>query len=76
MLRQNNYSVYIFAVFVRETRKVDKRAVTMLFGPTNCQKVFLLSPLELNFKTFMNPASGKYARVDLEDEVPFWNDSM
>ena len=40
----------------------------MFVGPTNCGKSFLLSPLELIFKTFMNPTFGKCAWVDLGDK--------
>ena len=47
----------------------------MLTGPTNCGKSFLLNPLELIFKCFMNPAAGKYAWVGLDQcEVAYLND--
>ena len=77
MLRQNNFNVNVFADAVREAiiKGRQKNNNIMLVGPTNCGKSFLLNPLELIFKTFMNPASGKYAWVDLGDkEVAFLND--
>ena len=47
----------------------------MLVDPTNCGKSFLLSPVELIFRIFLNPASRKSAWVDLGDkEVAFLND--
>ena len=39
----------------------------MLVGPTNCGKSFLLDPLELIYKTFMNPSTTSYAWVGLEE---------
>ena len=48
----------------------------MLIGPTNCGKSFLLNPIELMFKTFVNPAIDRYAWVGLDEcEVAYSNDS-
>ena len=53
-----------------------------LVGSTNCEKSFLLHPLEIMFKSFVNPANGKYAWVDLEElEVAYlidfrWSSKM
>jgi len=47
----------------------------MLVGPTNCGKSFLLNPIELMYNCFVNPASGKYAWVGLDEkEVAYLND--
>ena len=47
----------------------------MIVDPTNCGKSFLLDPLELIFKAFVNPATTKYSWTNLENkEVVFLND--
>ena len=47
----------------------------MLVGPTNCGKSFLLDPLEIIYKTFMNPSATSYAWVGLEGcAVAYLND--
>ena len=47
----------------------------MLVGPTNCGKSFLLDPLELIYKTSMNPSATSYAWVGLEEcEIAYLND--
>ena len=77
VLRQNNFNISVFADSVREAiiKGRQKNNNIMLVGPTNCGKSFLLSPLELIFKTFMNPACEKYAWLELGDkEVAFLND--
>ena len=77
VLRQDSFNISVFADSVREAiiKGRQKNNNIILVGPTNCGKSFLLSPLQLIFKTFMNPASGKYAWIDLGDkEVAFLND--
>ena len=47
----------------------------MIVGPANCGKTFILKPLTVIFKTFVNPASGTFAWVGVEDaECIFLND--
>ena len=47
----------------------------MLVGPTNYVKSFLLDPLELIYKTIMNPSATSYAWVGLEEcEIAYLND--
>ena len=47
----------------------------LLVGPTNCGKSFLLNPLELIYKTFVNPAMGRYVWIGLDEcEVAYLND--
>ena len=46
----------------------------MIVGPANCGKT-ILKPLTLLFKTFVNPASGTFAWVGVEDaKCIFLND--
>ena len=53
----------------------QKRLNVLLIGPTNCGKSFLLNPHELIYKTFMNPTTGKYAWIGLDEyEVAYLND--
>jgi len=40
----------------------------MLVGPTNCGKSFLFNPIELMYNCFINPGSGKYAWVGLDEK--------
>ena len=47
----------------------------LIIGPANCAKTFILSPLTLIFKTFSNPASGRFAWVGVDEaECIFLND--
>ena len=45
----------------------QKQNNIMLVGPINCGKSFLLGPLELICKTFMNPSATSYAWVGLKE---------
>ena len=46
-----------------------------IYGPANCGKTFLLSPLKKIFECFMNPASGTFAWLGIENaEVVLLND--
>ena len=52
-----------------------KKTNIMLVGPANCGKTFILRPLTLIFKTFVNPASTTFAWVGAEaSEIVFLND--
>ena len=76
-LRQNEINVYEFSSSVRQLLYYgrQKKLNIILVGPTNCGKSFLLNPLELIFKTFANPATGKYAWVGVDEcEVAYLND--
>ena len=47
----------------------------MIFGPANCGKTFILRPLCDMFNAFVNPASGTFAWVAVEEaEIIFLND--
>ena len=77
VLRQNNINVYVFGSAIWKVLTVgrQKNANILLHGPTNCGKSFLLNPLKLIYKTFCNPATGRYAWVGLDNaEVAYLND--
>ena len=77
VLRNNSINLYTFADAIRRCiREGRKKGFNiMLVGPFNCAKSFLLNPLELMYKAFMNPASGKYAFVGMDlCEVAILND--
>ena len=77
ILRWNGHNVYNFAAALRKclTKGRAKHTNILLIGPTNCGKSFLLDPLELMFKAFVNPTTGRYAWVGIDEcEVAFLND--
>ena len=77
VLQQNGINLYNFASSLRQLLEKgrQKRLNILLIGPTNCGRSFLLNPLEIMYKTFMNPATGKYAWVGLDEcEVAYLND--
>ena len=77
VLQQNGINLYCFASALRQLLEKGrkKRLNILLIGPTNCGKSFLLNPLELIFKTFINPTTGKYAWIGLDEyEVAYLND--
>jgi hypothetical protein len=77
VLQQNGINLYYFASALRQLLENgrQKRLNVLLIGPTNCGKSFLLNPLELIYKIFINPAVGKYAWVGLDEcEVAYLND--
>jgi len=56
-------------------KRPPKNNNLLITGPTNCGKSFLLNPLEIVFKAFVNPANGKYAWIGLDEcEVAYLND--
>ena len=77
VLKNNNINIYVFADALRECLKRGRKKNNniLLTGPTNCGKSFLLNPVELIFNCFVNPASGKYAWVGLDEcELAYLND--
>ena len=74
VLQQNGINLYCFASALRQLLQKgrQKRLNVLLIGPTNCGKSFLLNPLD---KTFINPATAKYAWTGLDEcEVAYLND--
>ena len=56
-------------------RRGEENTETILVGPANCGKTFLLNPLNKIFRTFTNPASGSFAWIGAENaECIFLND--
>ena len=48
-----------------------------IFGPANCGKTFLLSPLKKIYECFKNPAAGTFAWLGIEKaEVVWLNDRL
>ena len=83
VLRQNHINVYVFGSAIRKLLTVGRQrnANILLHGPTNCGKSFLLNLFELIYKTFCNPAAGRYACVGLSicrwsSEIIAWNDLL
>ena len=77
ILRKNQVNLYHFADVIRQAlvKGRQKNVNVMIIGPTNCGKSFLLNPLELAFKAFVNPANGKFAWIGLDEcEVAYLND--
>lgn len=77
VLANNNINLYYFACAMRQalTKGRQKNTNILIVGPTNCGKSFLLNPLELVFKAFINPATSKYAWIGLDEcEIAFLND--
>ena len=65
VLTNNKLHPVVFGTALREllTLGRGKYQNTIIVGPSSCGKTFLLKLLEPLFKTFANPASGKYAWV-------------
>lgn len=65
VLRNNNIHPFVYAAAMRDLliNGRGKFRNLLIVGPANSGKTFLLKPLELIFKTFLNPATDKYAWV-------------
>ena len=77
VLQNNQVNLYYFAGAMRQalTKERQKNVNILIVGPTNCGKSFLLNPLEIIFKSFVNPATGRYAWIELDEcEVAYLND--
>ena len=77
ILESNGISAERFssAVYNALKRGGGKYRNVYLFGPANCGKIFLVSPLKKIFECFVNPASGTFAWLGIEDaEVVLLND--
>ena len=77
VLQNNQVNLYYFAGAMRQalTKERQKNVNILIVGPTNCGKSFLLNPLEIIFKSFVNPATGSYTWIGLDEcEVAYLND--
>ena len=68
VLKTNGINVYTYANSIRRCLRKgrQKQNNIMLVGPTNCGKSFLFDPLEMIFKTTVNPSLTSYAWVGLD----------
>lgn len=60
------------AVYDALKRGRGKYRNVYIYGPANCGKTFLLSPLKLIFECFINPASGTFAWIGIENAEVVW----
>ena len=77
VLRNNSINAYVFAAAVRTLLRNGRQKGTniLLVGPHDSGKTFLLRPLTKIFDCFLNPSSGSYAFVGIQNkEVAFLND--
>lgn len=68
VLQKNSIHSVVFAHTIRHLiiNGRGKNNNVMLIGPTNTAKTFLFDPLNVLFDCFSNPASNKYAWVDVD----------
>ena len=77
VLKTIGINVYTYADSIRRCLRKGRRKENnvMLVGPTNCGKSFLFNPLEMIFKTTVNPSLTSYAWVGLDEhEIACLND--
>ena len=77
ILEGNGIPVSIFAGAVYDAllRGRGKYRNIYIYGPANCGKTFLISPLKSIYECFVNPASGSFAWVGVDEaEVVLLND--
>ena len=62
VLINNKVNLYYFACAMRQAIKKGRQQNIniLIVGPTNCGKSFLLDPLEIVYKAFVNSACSKY----------------
>ena len=76
-LTKNGIDIGDFAQSVRDTliKGRGKGRNIIIIGTANCGKTFMLAPLLKIFKAFVNPASGSFAWVGIENaEIIYLND--
>ena len=77
ILRNNDVNKFVFADNVRELLRKARGKIRNLIitGLSNCEKTFILNPLNTILDTFTNPYSCKYAFVGVEKkELMLLND--
>ncbi|CAB3999311.1 hypothetical protein BSL78_20361 [Paramuricea clavata] len=74
ILEGNGIPVSIFAGAVYDAllRGRGKYRNIYIYGPANCGKTFLISPLKTIYECFVNPASGSFAWVGV-DQAEVWH---
>ncbi len=76
-LQRNHVHVQYFANKVKESlvQGRGKKRNILIVGPANCGKTFLIKPLSDIFNAFVNPATGSFAWLGIEEgEVIILND--
>ena len=76
-LQRNSYEVTEFSEAVRSLLQLGrgKHRNILITGPANCGKSFLLNPLAVVFRAFVNPAQNTFAWIGAEkSEVIYLND--
>ena len=77
VLRHNRVDIFEFAEAIHDLLEKGRGKFRniMIIGPANCAKTFLLNPLNDVYKTFSNPATGRFAWVGCDQaECIFLND--
>ena len=69
ILVKNGISVSTFAGAIHDGLQHGRGKYRNIFihGPANCGKTFLISPLKCIYECFVNPASGSFAWVSVEE---------
>ena len=76
-LLNNNINLNAFSNAIKDALTLGrgKGRNIMIAGPANCGKTFIFKPLIKIFNSFVNPASGSFAWVGIEDaEIIYLND--
>lgn len=76
-LTRNDIAIADFAGSVKDTllQGRGKERNILITGPANCGKTFIFQPLTVIYKVFVNPATGSFAWVGVEDaELIYLND--
>jgi hypothetical protein len=76
-LQHNHIHVEYFADKVRDclVKGRGKKRNILIVGPANCGKTFLIKPLSLIYNAFVNPATGSFVWIGIEEgEVIILND--
>ena len=77
VVSQNGIDVPAFAKAIFDLLQLGRGKFRNIYihGPANCGKSFILQPLKLIYKCFLNPAHGTFAWVGVDEaELVFLND--
>ena len=76
-LTRNDIGIADFSGAIKDslTQGRGKKRNILITGPANCGKTFIFQPLRVIYKVFLNPATGSFAWVGVEDaELIYLND--
>ena len=76
LLENNSIDVTFFskAIYTLLELGRGKYRNVFIYGPANCGKTFILSPLKEIYNAFCNPATGTFAWVGAETDIIILND--